>query len=74
MVQDVCESGAEGDLEAEKDDLEFDMSNKVLGGPGTSGALGTTSALASNGGIGTVSKATIAVSDVDGRAFDILLR
>ena len=63
VVQDLCESGAEGDLEVEREDLEEAMSS-----PGKAGVVGVL------GGSGTVSKATIAVSDVDGRAFDILLR
>ena len=59
------ESGAEGDLEAEREDLE-DMNSvglKAANGPASSSSV-----------LGVVSKATIAVSDVDGRAFDILLR
>ena len=40
---------------------------------GVLGGLAGLSGLAGLGGSGTVSKATIAVSNVDGRAFDILL-
>ena len=43
------------------------MSSQGKVGGGIVGVLGGL------GGSGTVSKATIAVSDVDGRAFDILL-
>ena len=60
------ESGAEGDFEVDRDD--DDMSAKAPLGVqpiGCSGTVASTSAL---------NKATIAVSDVDGRAFDILLR
>ena len=63
LVQEPCESGTEGDLEADLREDEFEM--------------GKTNSMASNivsAANGTVSKATIAVSDVDGRAFDILLR
>lgn len=65
IVVDTCESGAEGDHEAEREDLDDTMS-ALSSKANIAGVLGAAS--------GTVSKATIAVSDVDGRAFDILLR
>ena len=63
-----------------EEDTSLDSMRKPGGGP-TVGLLKTTptapmssNALGAGGQGGPVSKATIAVSDVDGRAFDILLR
>ena len=75
VVQDLTISEA-GDLEADRSfdiDIADDMSAKSLGvQPSSIAATPVAAAAACNSS--SLNKATIAVSDVDGRAFDILLR